>query len=460
MEICTQLEAALDGRLEPGEEARFGAHLADCLSCRARVEAWKACRRTISAWNGVHPAPSEFAVARLVGRARGRTQLAPARPLRQLALGLSLAAVAAAVVVTVFWRADEPAAELLSVVIEEGAGGEATVSGEKVIGLELDAPAQGRLLARVGGDHVAVLAQGRVRVARADSRESRFELRSGSVAVEAAPRVAARHLDVVAGGFTVRVIGTRFLVGLEPNGGVGVSVARGVVEVRSATGRLVRVLRGQRLRWAVSSEPQVAQLGAGEEEILARALDSGPALEAPVAKAEAIEVPPDPLRQRVKKKGRGRGDLNAWRELVLGGQLAEAEASLSAHLRRAPKDFEAWSLLADCRRKAELWGEAVAAYRQMVAGAGPAEANRARFFAASILQDHLSDDDSAAALLRDYLGRRATYRPLEALAMVRLARAKRQLGETEQAKALLREVLERHQNTEAAEAARRLLESW
>ena len=84
-------------------------------------------------------------------------------------------------------------------------------------------------------------------------------------------------------------------------------------------------------------------------------------------------------------------------------------------------------------------------------------ANRARFMAASVLQDELGEHNAAVAMLRAYLAEGQALRPLEAAAQVRLARSLRRLGKLDAAREVLGAVLEQHPGTPAAADAKRLL---
>jgi TolA-binding protein len=74
-----------------------------------------------------------------------------------------------------------------------------------------------------------------------------------------------------------------------------------------------------------------------------------------------------------------------------------------------------------------------------------------------VLQDHLARHGEAAALLEAYLERPQALKPLEAEAMVRLARAQLRSGRTGEARALLRKVVDRFPGTTAALQARRMI---
>jgi Tfp pilus assembly protein FimV len=91
---------------------------------------------------------------------------------------------------------------------------------------------------------------------------------------------------------------------------------------------------------------------------------------------------------------------------------------------------------------------------RVIALGGPKSANSARFQASVLLQDKLSDPGRAATLLEEYLRGPAL---LEAEALVRLARARIDLGQRDRARSLLERVVAEHRGTAAAIRAGRLL---
>jgi TolA-binding protein len=151
-------------------------------------------------------------------------------------------------------------------------------------------------------------------------------------------------------------------------------------------------------------------------------------------------------------------DLDTWRGWVLAGRYGAAEEALAAHVATAKNDVEALSLLADCYRKQTKWKAAVKVYRDIIEADAGAPAERARFQAASILQDELGDHAAAVPLLRAYIARRPPVRSLEAAARVRLAHSLEALGKQNAADQQLRTVVEEFPGTTAASEADALLE--
>lgn len=101
------------------------------------------------------------------------------------------------------------------------------------------------------GSTMQLGAKTRVEVAESDESSVRLNLVRGKLLCDVSHR-PGRQFSVFAGGVEVRVVGTRFRVGLDPTAShVDVDVERGTVEVRSAgePGQVRRLSAGQ--RWSV-----------------------------------------------------------------------------------------------------------------------------------------------------------------------------------------------------------------
>ena len=467
MSGCANLDAYLDRRLSSSDATVFERHLKGCESCQAEVTAWRRVETELKGWAGTQgPSAVELQAAadRLVRRAR---HPGADRPERRLAwgLGFGLAAAAAtviAIVVVSQLGRESKRPRVLSVL--RGEGGVA----REARGAILQGDSEG-LLARVGPDTVGVSRHGRVEVLEAVESRTRLRLHAGSVALQVQHRTHGETVDIEARDLTVRVVGTRFMVTVTPEGAVQVGVREGKVRVTAASGRSVFVEGGEAVWSPSASSLELAKLSAGE----ARGLDELLAPEPPVTAAEPTAarpvdssrpslstVPQLKAKERLPSRDSGRAtadEVAAWQKQVLAGDYDGAERALSQHLKGAPKDGEAWSLLGDCRRKAGRFKDAVRAYRQVVRVGEGAQANRARLLAASVLQDDLADPAAAEPLLRAYLAASPTLRPLEAAAEVRLGRALLATGRRDAAEAILKAVVTDHPGSPAADDARREL---
>ncbi|MEE8408983.1 MAG: tetratricopeptide repeat protein, partial [Myxococcota bacterium] len=127
------------------------------------------------------------------------------------------------------------------------------------------------------------------------------------------------------------------------------------------------------------------------------------------------------------------------------------------YLKSSRRDVEAWSLLADCRRKKNDWTGAVKAYREIIELGESAATNRARLKAASVLQGKLDDHEAAVPLLRAYIARGAPIRSLQAAARLRLARSLEALGKSDAAIKQMQTVADDYADTSAGREASELL---
>lgn len=148
------------------------------------------------------------------------------------------------------------------------------------------------------------------------------------------------------------------------------------------------------------------------------------------------------------------GELRRLRAAIIDGRLVEAESGLRAYLEHSARDATAWSLLGDCLRKLGKWRESVDAYRSVMRVGQGTEAQRARFLAASVLQDRLKDPRAVIALLEGY-GEDQITTPE---ARLRLSRALVAVGEVRKARSTLDAILAGKPAGSIAQEARRLLD--
>jgi TolA-binding protein len=479
MKSCHDLRDYLLGQLDAPGRSTFESHLESCSACRDEVAAWERVDGAVQSWSDARAVPetSPFVANRLVQVAREERRPKITRRARSpLALVAATAvAAAAAVVLVLYVTADDPPVEtgplpMVEPMLVHAEGGDIRLNqqaGEAVLTVEGD----GRLLAAVEEDRVAIGSRSDARLSRSNEGGLRIELVRGTVAVAAAKRARTSPLIVEAGAHRVEVVGTRFKVTLIEDGGLQVAVSEGKVRVIGESGASRLVSHGQLFELATRGEERIAAL----EEALARSVDAlladpdqiaDEAIEDTAAEVALVEPNEDgaidsgSAEQPVGKPrpgSREETDLKEIKGWILAGKLDPAEAALELHLRRHPRDVNAWKLLANCRRKAGNFGDAVAGYRKVIEYGSAGQSNRARFIAATVLQDRMSRHGEAAALLEAYLDRPGSLKPLEAEAMVRLARAQLRIGRTGQARAMLQQVIDRFPGTTAALQARRML---
>ncbi len=498
MRGCSNLEDYLVEKLERKSKAEFQAHIGQCSKCREEVSDWSVLKEQISDWASVRklPEPSPGEAASLVVSLRPRT----ARPLwRQPVFYGGLAAACLATFVVVFLM-NTPVHEngagtsrednRVTRIVQEPELPETPVeqspirvlyslegelpSSKGTSARQLSVPGEGRLLLGVGSDHVAVGAHSKIEVLKAEADETRIKLLDGSVAAEVEPRDGRGSFAVEARSFIAKVVGTRFMVSMLPDSRIQVAVDKGRVEVVEPDETVHAVSEGQVLEFGKKSPWSYSPLAAENRLELNGLLSATEMDEQAIAAEEGTESeePSDRSEQNSKRSARKREenrgsqsfeefaparqamDMNAVRTLILEGRYAQAEAALGIHLKAAPDDVAGWSLLATCLRKSGKWRGAVTAYRQVIEKGKPQVANAARFDAAVLLQDKLGKHSAAGSLLKEYLEGPLL---LEAEALLRLARARMQSGRKDEARRLLRQIVEHHRSTSAAIRAARLL---
>lgn len=449
--LCAQTQRYLDDTLGPSERAASERHVRDCPNCKPMVEAWEAfSARYRESARALDQAPTAQQRDALLRKARAAPAPARQSPWRGEPAGLRWAFAVAGLLLVVGvawrWRAPEP----LPTFALGTAGARTPVVQDTV-----DATAEPALLA-VGGDTVGLSTGSRLTLERRDSQQVRLRLGAGSVAAAVTRRTRGETFVVLAGGYQVTVVGTRFRVKSRP-GGVRVEVAEGRVRVSSPTGDTREVQGGEALEWlgatpALSTfaaqdfdelSPRemaapAASAGSDAQQADAGAADGGAASGGDAGTEEPAQArePESPKRAPV-----GKAQLERWRQEALAGRCAPLLAPLRLEARAHPRQTEVWRLLADCLRLLSEDSEAASAYRRIAAVGAPEEADRARVLLAGLLQDKLGDPVGAERVLREYL-QRAHPKALEAAARVKLARTLISQGKAPQAKAELQRVVE------------------
>ncbi len=377
--------------------------------------------------------------------------------------------------------------------------------------VEYETKADGRTLGRLGNDRFGLAALSRLRVLSAEGKTTLLRIERGRAAFSVSKRFGQRQFVVEAGDYRVVVVGTKFSV---DNGdeGVRVSVSEGVVRVLENGGREWRVSAGEALSVLKDGTVDRTEASSAETQMIAALLgevDASPVGGAETADARELETAvsgraslsdgtnrkkgfASQFRATARSKSASSGKeapddaiaihpdegskdsasasaelilpektpqgMELWRQWVLQGRFAEAEGSLTKHLADHPVDPEAYSLLADCQRKAGRYAEAVETYKKLTAIASDNQANRARFMAGVLMQENLKNHLGAAAIFDEYLSTGKGTPILRAKASVRLASSLIEVGELERAKRLLSRIADDYRGTSIGIQAKEMLD--
>lgn len=465
MTQCHQIDAFLDRRMSPDEAAEFESHAARCADCGSTIEQWREIENEVSKiadakWSYE---PTPMAAQRLVRRATTSTheRVRPAWGLR-LGVGFAAAAAVVLVVVGVQWVSPSPVqSTVLKLALVDGESA-APLYQVANAGTLLASSGQRRVLVELGDDRIGVSRSGKVEVVEAVAGHTRLKLIAGSVGLRVAKRKAGERVEVEAAGTLVTVVGTQFMVSLRPAGGVDVNVAEGRVRVEVQGHAPVEISAEEAIHITNAGRLRLTSMSTHAGRSLGRLLRDPNELPAmatrpPVERETKSLRAPAKALQRRPARAKIEADLDLWRDWVLAGRYDAAERSLVGYLKSAQRDVEAWSLLADCRRKKNDWTGAVKAYREIIALGESAATNRARLKAASILQDELDNHGATVPLLRAYIAKGVPIRSLQAAARLRLARSLEALGKGDAARKQLQTVTDDYADTSAGREAGKLL---
>jgi hypothetical protein len=276
---------------------------------------------------------------------------------------------------------------------------------EKVAPPEAAAPpaAPGRLPA---GREVALADGSRVRLDEAGAAVLRaptpalteVRLQRGGVHLEVTKRAPGEHLEVVAGGYVFRVVGTKFDVRL--NGGVArLDVTEGAVAVLAGSRHVRRVLAGE--SWSGSVETahdEPGEAAAGEAAPGEAAPREAAPREAAPREAAPREAAPGEAAPREAKR-----NFEAPREVAIEPPPASAPPAPPAFVPPAAPAPRASTCLEEARRA----GQAASPRRtlaclQEVAHTAGLDAEIALFEIARLRRDVLHDLPGALAALREH----------------------------------------------------------
>lgn len=256
------------GELDEVAKARVDAHLAECGSCRAELEAVRATREVLSLATPVVPQVDWRKADEKVHGAVEQHFLASQRSWNFWALGLAgaggFALLLAVLAINNNQATLHPAPTAKAPVVEpvvdpsplEAAEGAVVAfSGDEHLakvgetlktGARVKTTAEGKAIFKLPEEsRVRVSAASDVLLATAAKDEVGLVLKSGRIAVRAT-HAARKAFLVEVDGATVRVVGTAFTVGLS-DGSIDVAVAEGRVLVELPDGQVKPVSAGERL---------------------------------------------------------------------------------------------------------------------------------------------------------------------------------------------------------------------
>ena len=460
MNPCNQIELFLNGTLTEEAADAYRRHLASCDACRNRVDSWGEFETGLKTWAS---AQSIREVTPADAFALMRQAEIPARPrafnLFRIFLIAAPAATAAAVFLLLTLEAPVPKTETPSepvqvrVTMADGTESLQTLSSTDA----LEAPESTPLHAAIEADTVGLSAKGKLRILSAKNRKTRLRLESGTVACKVAKRAEGEEFVVEAGELTVRVVGTRFSVTRDASGKTGVTVEEGIVAVTSNDGGTALLRAGEGIaRDAEEEEWRVERASEADLRLTANLLSldvPAPIPEAIPASAteetsqksdEASESPtsvkavaaPNPREEDTDAETpiRKAPPLRKWQDWILSGKAGEAAGAMRRYLRGMPNDATVWALLADCERKIGNPEAAVKSYEKVRSLGAPAQAARAAYMEASLLQSR-GEHRRALELFETYKQSAHASPELLRLAEVNIVRSLVALGRCEEAEA-------------------------
>lgn len=465
MTPCDWREAYLDGDLDEAARAHFERHLDGCPQCKANVAHWAAIREQIVAQvaaedeqlAGWEPAQRR----RLEQRAGGGGQ--PRPPSGRLVWVAAAVLMLAGLGLFLLARELHDPTQDPRPTMAEHAPGPLSIEIERIdpdgtrqpapagsTGSTIEAPPDGRLVLTIGEDKVTLIEGSGITIVEACTARLLLDLQHGTVICDVKPRSAGQRFRVMAGQQTVTVTGTRFAV-TRRGDDLDVAVIEGMVRFEGPDRAPVDIAADHSAR-AVAGVVESGDL-IETQRALFGTWPPGPAPD-PVALQHSEPAPA--LAPATSDAPLDHASIEDWQLAIIDGDRARTAAEIEDHLATAPGDHQAWSLLADCRRKQGDWEGAVHAYEQVITHAPGPEANTARFRAGTLHQDRLDRHEQATILFNAYL-EHGDNDPLAAEALLRLARSHRELGHDAQTRQALQRAVDQHAGTQAAAEARRLL---
>ena len=459
MNPCSQIEPYLNGALSKEAENAYRRHLAVCDSCRSRAESWRALESKLRAWADAQPvqevtAADAFSLMRQAEMPRPQTF----NVFRTLLVAVPTAAAAALFIVLTLKAPDtleeSPTSKPVQVQIlaADGTKSVRTLASKDA----LEAPESTPIHAAIEADTVGLSAKGKLRILKAENRRTRLRLENGTVACKVAKRAEGEEFVVEAGELTVRVVGTRFSVTRDASGNTAVTVEEGIVAVTDKDGGTAMLHAGEGIAKDTEKEEWRVEK-ASEADLLLTASLLSPATPIPgpeatpstadekapeeAMNAEEATAPEETLAPKTKEDDsdpaapvRKAPPLRKWQDWILSGKAEDAASAMRRYLRGTPNDATVWALLADCERKTGKPEAAISSYEKVRAVGTSAQAARAAYMEASLLQSQ-GKHGRALELFNTYKQSAHASPELLRLAEVNIVRSLAALGRCDEAEA-------------------------
>ncbi len=478
MSRCEMLDLYLDRRLDDSQNKMFEEHLATCPACKEALSQWGDIEQRLQSWAQIPERESvaskvNFEINTLMQKANQATEQKFWSP--YLAWGTILFFAVALFSLPFIFKysssGDNKAAG--EIVATLSIGNSPLPPEEKTlhVGNILAAPSERPLVAQLERDKLRLAPRSRVRFLRIKKHQLSLKLERGELACAVAKRKSVGQFVVKARRYHIQVVGTQFTVRLAALSSIVVSVNEGIVDVRDEKHPPTRIVAGEKVNFtedgAVHRET-LAVVQRHDQDTSTKDKDDQPQN---VPGNEVWYRPNKSKHHKVKRtsKSESRAQpktksslqdqtqlLENFEQMILEGQLNAAALKITRYLNQFPTDHRAWMQLATCLRKTKQWRESVKAYQKVIRLAPLAQANRARFLAASLFQDQLNRPGEAKLLLEQYLSTHRTS-PARAEAMYRLAKALLALGEKSKARKLLQTLIAEQGRTPISIRSRELL---
>ncbi|MDX2454746.1 tetratricopeptide repeat protein [Desulfosarcina sp.] len=474
MKQCHQLDAFLNKQLSAPELDLFAHHLDGCDDCQERVQMWELIAQETKGLAQEQVAlqtnTSRSAEKHIIEQVdSGRTDHRLLRP----AIVWAAAAIVVIAIAAVLWRQTDGSVETIpqpaSAIAVNGTrifpGGNMPLKPSLSEGGAIRTRSKEQVMLQFGEDRVGIGEKSVLWLEKSERQSRQLRLEKGNIACSVEKRTQGEDFVVSAAGFEVRVVGTQFLVSVDDAKKLKVVVVEGVVEVSVASEVLRTVRAGEQFVATGTKNVEVNAVTQADAYEIKRLLsikwiEDAVTITASDPDEGAAET--DTLSKETAKtkssKNTAALSLPELQQWVLDGRIDEASRALKQHLKNHPNNAESWFLLADCQKRQGEFKAAVSSYQKVAGKTRGAIANTARYRAGIVLQDKMGNHPEAIRLFEQYLKNPGQDLNLAPTAKLRLAQSLIRVGKKSRANALLKDIIDNHKRTPAAQKAGRLLE--